>query len=113
MSSTRVGGQTPWSAARDGLRVRVRLTPKAGRDAVEGIEHTAQGPALKVRVRAAPEGGEANAALARTFADWLGVPKGSVEVVAGLKSRLKTLFVAGEAMRLANLLAERIKGRAG
>ena len=44
--------------------VTVRLTPKGGRDAVDGIERMADGRSvLKVRVRAAPSEGEANAAL--------------------------------------------------
>jgi uncharacterized protein (TIGR00251 family) len=84
------------------------LTPKADRDAIDGIAATADGPAIKVRVRAAPEKGEANAALARAFAEWLGIPKSSIEVVSGAKSRLKTLFIAGERIELSTLIAARI-----
>ena len=52
--------------APDGVVVTVRLTPKGGRDAIDGIETLADGRAvLKVRVRAAPSEGEANAALCR------------------------------------------------
>lgn len=93
----------------DGLRLRVRLTPRSAQDAVEGIEATAEGAALKVRVRAVPEDGAANAALAATVARWLGVPKSTVELVAGGKSRLKTLLVAGDG----NELARRVSARAG
>jgi uncharacterized protein (TIGR00251 family) len=90
------------------LRITVRVTPKSHRDAVGGIEDTAEGPAIKVRVRAVPEDGAANAALARLFADWLGVPKGTIEVVAGTKSRVKTIFVTGEKGELASLMAARL-----
>lgn len=76
------------------VRVRVRLTPKSAADRVEGVENTAEGPALKVRVRAVPEKGKANAALVSVFADWLGVARGSVEVATGGKSRCKMLAVA-------------------
>lgn len=99
----------PWGPAAGGLRVRVRLTPRSAHDAVEGVEETAEGPALKVRVRAVPEDGAANAALAAILAQWLGVPKSTIEVVAGTKSRVKTLLVAGEG----DELARRIAARAG
>ena len=47
----------------------VRLTPRGGRDAIEGTERRADGRAvLKVRVRAAASEGEANAALMRLMA---------------------------------------------
>ncbi|KAB2910656.1 MAG: DUF167 domain-containing protein [Hyphomicrobiaceae bacterium] len=97
-----------WTAVDGGARVRVRLTPRSGRDAVEGVEATAEGPALKVRVRAVPEKGEANAALAATLARWLDVPKSTVEVAAGSKSRCKTLFIAGQGAELCRRIAARL-----
>ena len=81
--------------------VRVRLTPRGGRDALEGAETLSDGEAvLKARVRAAPEKGLANAALEKLVAGALGVPKSAVSVVAGGTSRTKTLKVAGEPGRL-------------
>ena len=59
----------------DGLMLTVRLTPRGGRDAIDGIEQLADGRSvLKVRVRAAASEGEANAALVRLIAKTLGVP---------------------------------------
>lgn len=102
--------ERPWRRINDGLDVRVRLTPKSSRDQVEGIETTADGPALKARVRAVPEDGAANAALARLIADWANVPKSRVEVVAGHTSRVKVLRITGDAdaldMRLAVLVSD-------
>lgn len=95
------GEPTPWRTGGDGLLVRVRLTPKASRDAIEGIEATADGPALKARVRAVPQDGEANAAVTRLLGDWLGVPESVVSLAAGGKSRVKTLSVAGDGDELA------------
>lgn len=95
-----------WRETADGLVVRVRLTPKASRDAVEGLEATAEGPAVKARVRAVPEDGAANAALERLIAGWLGVPRTAVGLVSGAKSRVKTVAVAGEADVLAARVAD-------
>jgi uncharacterized protein len=91
----------PWRVAATGLVVRVRLTPKASRDAVEGLELAADGPALKARVRAVPEDGAANAAVEKLIATWLGVAKSAVRITAGGKSRVKTLAVAGDGPALA------------
>ena len=52
----------PWTASVDGVVVTVRLTPRGGRDAIEGIAQLADGrSAIKARVRAAASEGEANA----------------------------------------------------
>ncbi len=81
-----------------GVDVFVRLTPKSSRDAVEGVETGADGRAfLKVRVRAVPEKGKANRALAELLAGALGVPAGAVGVVAGGAARLKTVRIVGDA----------------
>ena len=64
----------PWSAVPGGIMLTVRLTPKGGSDAIDGIETMADGRAvLKARVRAAPSDGEANAALVKLVARTLGV----------------------------------------
>ena len=90
-----------WREEKDGVLVRVRLTPRGGRDALEGIETLSDGQAvLKARVRAAPEKGLANAALERLIAEALGVPKSVVSVVAGGTARVKTVCVAASADRL-------------
>lgn len=94
-------GALPWREGGTGLLVRVRLTPKASRDAIEGLEATADGPALKARVRALPQDGEANAAVIKLVADWLGVAKSAVDLASGGKSRVKTLAVAGNGAELA------------
>ena len=89
----------------DGADLFVRLTPKSSRDALEGVETTADGAAhVKARVRAVPEKGAANTALERLVARALGLPSGSVAVVAGGTSRLKTVRIAGEPAALSRLL---------
>jgi hypothetical protein len=87
----------PWSAIAGGVALAVRLTPKGGRDCIDGIELLADGRSvLKVRVRAAPSEGEANAALVRLLAKAVGVPPRDVSLIAGATARIKRLAVAGD-----------------
>jgi len=72
-------------------RIRVRLTPRAARDAIAGW----QDGVLRVRVTAPPVEGRANAALERLLAGALGLPKTAVRVVGGAQSRDKTVAVEG------------------
>ena len=91
----------PWRAAADGVIVTCRLTPKGGRDAVEGIATLSDGTAvLACRVREPPEDGRANAALCRLIAEAAGVAASRARIVSGAKSRLKQVAVAGEAEAL-------------
>jgi len=85
--------------------VSVRLTPKGGRDSIDGVDTLADGAVvLKARVRAAPSEGEANVALCRLLARALGVPPGRVAVVGGATSRLKRVKATGDAPALAAAL---------
>lgn len=103
-------GGCPWTAAPSGIMLTVRLTPKGGRDAIDGIELMSDGRAvLKVRVRAAPSEGDANAALMKLIAGVLGVPRKSVVLVAGATARIKRLKIDGDAAGLSAIL-ERIAG---
>ena len=87
----------PWSATAGGVALAVRLTPKGGRDCIDGIELLADGRnVLKVRVRAAPSEGEANAALVRLVAKALGVPPRDVALTVGATARIKLLVISGD-----------------
>lgn len=107
-----------WSVLSDGIILNVRLTPKGGRDAIDGVETMADGNAvLKARVRAAPAEGEANAALLRLLAKELDVAPRSVELVAGATARMKRLKITGDAAALgaalAKAMSERGKAKSG
>ena len=96
---------SPWRRAGESVVLRVRLTPKGGRDAIEGLTATPEGPALKARVCAVPEDNAANTALTVLVARWLGVPKRDVTLIGGHKSRTKTVAIAGEAADIERRLA--------
>jgi hypothetical protein len=76
-------------------RLTVRLTPSGGADRIEGHAAGAGRTILKVRVRAAPEHGKANAALEALLAKALGVAKSKVKVARGAAARLKTVEIDG------------------
>ena len=67
----------------------VRVQPRAKRNRVEAVE----GGRLKLYVTAAPEGGKANEAAIALLAKTLGVPKSSVSIVKGHRSRDKRLSI--------------------
>jgi len=79
----------------DGVEIRVRLTPRASKDGIDGPRTDAGGEArLSVRVRAIPEDGKANAALIALIAKSAGIAKSHVEIVTGHGARLKTVRIA-------------------
>jgi uncharacterized protein (TIGR00251 family) len=93
--------QAPWQPAAGGLSLVVRLTPKGGRDAIDGIDELGDGRAvLKARVKAAPHEGEANAALCKLIAKSAGVPPRDVAIAAGNTARIKRLMISGDGPRL-------------
>ncbi len=103
--------QKPWVQLADGVALDVRLTPRGGRDAVEGVERRADGRlVLKARVRAAPFEGQANDALCRLVAHELGVAPRQVEITAGEGARIKRLRITGNPRMLDAALDRLTKG---
>jgi len=100
----------PWSLRDQSLSLSVRLTPRSSRDAIEGIGSLSDGRAiLKVRVRAVPEAGQANAALLGLIAKSLKLPGSAVTLETGATARLKVLRIAGDPAELAARLAALVK----
>ena len=95
----------PWRYSPAGISVSLRVTPRGGRDAIDGIETLADGRSVvKVRVRAIAEGGEANRAVTELLADALGVSKRSVRLLSGATSRMKQIAVDGDPRTLGDAL---------
>lgn len=102
----------PWTVDPHGVTLAVRLTPKGGRDAIDGIDHLSDGrTVLKARVRAAPSEGEANDALIRLIAKSVGVPPRAVTLVAGATARIKRLAVSGDGPTLVAALEKIVAAR--
>jgi uncharacterized protein (TIGR00251 family) len=76
----------------EGVVIAVRVTPRAGRDEVLGVDDAG---VLRVRVAAAPVEGAANKALVRTLAAALDLPSSAVTVVAGANGRHKRVRLQG------------------
>ncbi|MGH9563734.1 MAG: DUF167 domain-containing protein [Terracidiphilus sp.] len=73
------------------ITFRVRVAPRASRDAIEGEYQDS----LKVRLTAPPVDDRANEALRKLIAGRLNVPVSAVKIVAGTKARTKRIAVIG------------------
>ena len=105
--------ENPWRVAPNGVEVRVRATPRGGRDALDGLEIRADGRAvLKIRVRAGPEDGAANEAVRRVLAKALDRPASAVSLAAGATARLKTLLIEGDPALQSEKLARLVAAKA-
>ncbi len=91
----------PLTAARDGLRIAVRLSPRARADRLAA----AAGGVIRAAVTAPPEDGRANEALLRLLARAWRVPRRNLSIVSGAASRNKVVRIAGNPQQLAEKLA--------
>jgi uncharacterized protein len=101
---------TPVARVADGVRLAVRLAPRASAERILGLAEDAHGGvALKIAVTAAPEAGKANDALLSFLARLLGVPKRDLTLAQGVSDRRKLVHVAGDP----TLLTQRIEEALG
>lgn len=75
----------------DGARFDARVTPRASRNAVEGVRDGR----LVVRVTAPPVDAAANAAVIALLAETLDIAKRHIALVSGERSRTKSFVVSG------------------
>jgi len=73
------------------VRLTLKIVPGASQDKVVGR----LGDALKLRVRAQPERGKANAAVLALLAQYLQVPESSISIVAGYTASSKIVEITG------------------
>jgi uncharacterized protein len=92
-------GDRFWMETDAGLIVAVKAHPGARRLKIGPVIAAAQAPGwpdarLKISVPAAPEGGQANGAIRRALADWLGIREARIAQQAGMAARDKKFLVA-------------------
>lgn len=96
-----MGFGLPWRRSVNGLNLALRVTPRGGRDGIDGIEQLADGRSVvKLRVRATAADGEANKAVIALLSDLLDVPRGRIHLVSGATSRRKQVAIDGDPQRL-------------
>lgn len=89
----------------NGVRVRVRLTPNAGQNRIDGLALDGQGnTVLRIAVNAQPEQGRANKAMIKYIAKQWRVPKSKITLQTGAKDRIKTLHIDDNNPDLLNTL---------
>lgn len=87
---------SPFARRAMGLELAVKATPRARKEAIEGVVLDAAGAAwLVVKVTAPPDAGKANAAVLALLAKALGVPPSALSLVAGAGSRWKRVLASG------------------
>ena len=102
----------PWRYSTEGISVALRVTPRGGRDDINGVETLANGrTVVKIRVRAIAEGGEANRAVTELLAKALVVPKARVRILSGVTSRLKQVAIDGDPAKLGEALRKLITAK--
>jgi uncharacterized protein (TIGR00251 family) len=102
---------SPFIKAPGGLKVAIRLTPKASRDRILGAAPEADGGvALKAQVTAVPEDGKANAALLKLLSKAWKIPKSDMDIVLGATDRRKVVLISGDSEDLRNRLEDWMAG---
>jgi len=81
----------PLTETADGVRLLLRVTPKAGRNEIAGVRDGR----LLVKVTAAPEGSKANAAVIKLLSKAWRLPASAFEITSGAAARDKTLTIRG------------------
>jgi uncharacterized protein (TIGR00251 family) len=104
--------EPPYYAEKTGVRLAVRLTPRASRNGLDGIATGADGrPALQLRLAAPPVDGAANKALIAFLAAALDLRKSDITIRSGETSRLKILHLAGNSRAIVARIDTWIAGR--
>lgn len=80
----------PWSQLKETVQLRVRVTPRGGKDEIDGVAQLSDLTyVLKIRTKSVPQDGEANDAVSRLIAHCLNIPRSKVQLVSGSTSRIK------------------------
>jgi uncharacterized protein (TIGR00251 family) len=96
-----------WRADKDGVLLRVCLTPKASLERVGELFEHPSGMVIKASVRALPDKGKANQAIIKLLSKEFRRPKTSLDLVSGMQSRVKTVKFSGNSEEITKLFEKR------
>jgi len=105
----------PYKVIDEGIKLHILVSPKAQRDEVKGCEvihddRKGEMEILRVFVRAIPDKGLANKAVLKVIAKWMNVPKSTVILFSGSKSRHKTVLIEGDGQNLLDQVKNLLTG---
>lgn len=78
----------------EGVGIRIHIQPRASKTKIVGL----YGEAMKIRIAALPVDGQANTELLQFLAQQLGVPQQYVQIISGVNSRQKRVFIKGKTL---------------
>ncbi len=81
----------PYSQAKDGVVIEVKVEPRSSRNEIIG----AGGKIIRIKLTAPPVGGAANALLIKLLAEKFGIRKRDVIIMKGESSRHKLIKLRG------------------
>ncbi|HFC04629.1 MAG TPA: DUF167 domain-containing protein [Rhizobiales bacterium] len=101
---------TLWQKSKHGLTIRLRVTPKASKNAITGVYTDANGVmSLKVSTTAQPEKGKANKAVIAILSKKFGKAKSFFKVISGETDRNKTILLDGSIEEIKQWLLPALK----
>lgn len=86
---------------KDGISIKISVMPNSSKTFLVGLVEGM----LKIKLNAPPLEGRANKETIEFFSKLIGIPKTSISILRGDKSKLKTLLIKGDK----DLLKEKIK----
>lgn len=92
----------------EGVLVHVQVQPRASKNELTGLQEGS----LKLRLAAPPVEGAANKECIKLLAEMFAIPKSSIEIVQGRKSRRKIVLIKGSTLeRVEAVLRQILRGR--
>lgn len=79
--------------------LRIKVIPKSGKNEIVEILKDSEGEkTIKIRIKAAPEKGRANAELINFLSKETGVPKSGIKIISGQTDHLKLVKITRNAI---------------
>jgi uncharacterized protein (TIGR00251 family) len=83
--------QIPFRRTKEGITVEVRVEPRSSKKGITGVLENV----VKVKLTAAPVGGEANEQLIEVMSEATGARKSAIRIIRGHSSKNKVVEIRG------------------